>query len=496
MLPQMLHESDTPPVLAGRCNSAVRRARAGASVIFGRLGLWLVVAAAGQAVPGAAAAPEPLVLPMPSGAPQSIDFARDPLVLFDRAAGPSQPFLELVGHAVEVHPAVGVAIASAQASAAVRVQVRAGLFPQIDAALVGDRALARDFGDRTAIVESLRVRGRTDAVVTGEQLIYDFGATGNRIAAANERILAARAEVERVADETALQAVAAWYNVLAYQTLVDLAGAMAARQRDILGDVRSRLAQGLGAGGDVARAEAVLADSEAAAARYERLLAQARARYREAFGTDAPPRLSRSLPPASAAQSLDAATMLAEKSPVVVAARRRAEAARRDWRAAKADGLPRLTAGINGSRYDVFTGSDYEVRGNFALRQSLFAGGRQRGVIAEAGAQARGAGFNADQIAAATERDAAAAFTDVAALSRSTAALGTAYAANRRVRDGYVEQFRVSRGSLIELLRAEEDYFNAAAAYLQGVVELDIARYTLLARTGEMLPVIGIKLVI
>ncbi len=463
------------------------------------LSLWGVARGAillGTATSAAAAEPVALTLPAPSGAPQQIDFAHDPLVTFDRDAVPDPAFLDTLGRAVEAHPAVAAAVAAAQATAAVRVQVRAGLFPQVDAQLVADDALARNFGDRTAVVESLRPRSRTDVVLNGSQLLYDFGATGNRIAAANERILAARAEVEGVAEDTALRAVAAWYDVLAYQTLSGLGAAMAARQRDILEDVRARVAQGMGAGGDVARAEAVLAGTEAVEARYDRLLGQARARYREAFGADAPSHLDRPLAPLSAAHSLDAAEALARRSPAVAAALRRAEAARRDYRAAKADGLPKLTANINGSRYDVFSGSDYEVRGTVSLRQSLFAGGHQRGVIEEANAKARSAGFTADRVAAETERDAASAFSDVAALQRTLATLQTAYAANRRVRDSYVEQFRVSRGTLIELLRAEEDYFNAATRYLQGIVELDVARYALLARTGEILPAVGVKLVI
>lgn len=444
-----------------------------------------------MAVPGAATA---LTLPAPTGTPQSIDFARDPVLGFGRESAPVAPFLEALGEAVGKHPAVSAAVAEQQVTQAVRTQVRSGLFPQVEAELYGARALARDFGDRTAIVESLQPRGRADAVVSAEQLVYDFGATGNRISAANDRIKAAEAEVARVADDTALRAVAAYYQVLGYQTLVELAQAMTLRQRDILGDVRLRVSQGIGAAGDIARAEAMLAEAEAQGARFDRLLGQARGRYREAFGTDAPALLTRSEPPPSGARSLDAAQALSRLTPGVQAALRRAEAARRDYRAARADGLPKLSAGINGNRYDVFSGSDYEVRGTLVLRQSLFAGGRQRGAVDEAAAKSRGAGFIADQTAAESERDAAIAFTDLAASEKIVATLAAAYVANRRSRDSYVEQFRVSRGTLIELLRSEQDYFASAANYLQGVVDRDVARYTLLARTGEILPLAGIKL--
>lgn len=457
-----------------------------------RKGVWWRAVAVAVAI--AAPARAQFVLPPPSGQPQAIDFAGDPLLRFVHAADAPQPFLDAVGHAVERHPAVAAAIADQQATQAIRTQVRAGLFPHVDVQLLGQRALARSFADRTAVVESLQPKARSDAVVTGDQLLFDFGATGNRIAAADDRITAARADIDRVAVDTAIRAVAAWYDVLAYQTLTDLGDAILARQRAILADVRDRARQGVGPAGDIARTEAVVADSEAERSRYERLLGSARSRYQEAFGTDPAPRLTRTVPPPSTAASLVAAQGLAHQTPAVKAALARAEAARRDARAARADGLPRLSAAINGSRYSVFTGGDYEVRGTMVLRQSLFAGGRQRGIIDEAAARQRSAAFTADRIAGEGERDAAIAFTDLAALTRTAVSLETAYVANRRARDTYVEQFRVSRGSLIELLRAERDYFNAATALLQGVTEADVARYTLLARTGELLPAIGVVL--
>ena len=455
----------------------------------------VAVAALLLAAAPAAATPASITLPLPAGNPRAIDFTTDPILGFNRVTAPTQPFLERIGAAVVVHPAVQAAIADSEASQSVRTQVRAGLFPQITAQLVVAHALARDFSTTTTVVESLTPRGRTDAALNGDQLLFDFGATGNRIAAASDRVRAARAEVERIAGDTELRAVAAWYDVLGYQSLVEISIASVTRQRSILVDVRTRVAQGVDAEGDTARVEAVLADTEAQTARFERLLGQARARYREMFGAEPPRHLDRSMPPASQAQSLDAAAALARQSPGLVVALRLAEAARRSARAAREDGLPHLSAGIGATRYNAFTGnSDYEVRGTLVLRQSLFAGGRQRGIIAEAAAQARSAGFTADRIAGETERDAAAAFTDVASLTRSQSVLESAYVANRRARDAYVEQFRVARGSLIELLRAEQNFSAAASNYLQGIIDLDVARYALLARTGEILDTTGVKI--
>ena len=44
------------------------------------------------------------------------------------------------------------------------------------------------------------------------------------------------------------------------------------------------------------------------------------------------------------------------------------------------------------------------------------------------------------------------------------------------------------------MLRAEQAYAAAATAYLSGVIDLDVARYILLVRTGEILATTGVKL--
>lgn len=61
------------------------------------------------------------------------------------------------------------------------------------------------------------------------------------------------------------------------------------------------------------------------------------------------------------------------------------------------------------------------------------------------------------------------------------------YLAARISRDGVAERFRVARGSVFDVLNSEEELFQAAVSYLQGLSELDTNRYVLLARTGGLL---------
>ena len=79
------------------------------------------------------------------------------------------------------------------------------------------------------------------------------------------------------------------------------------------------------------------------------------------------------------------------------------------------------------------------------------------------------------------------------ALKEAQTAIESNYIASRRSRDLLAERFRVSRGTLFDLLAANSNYFGVTTRFVQTMIELDIARYSLLARTGRLLPVLDIK---
>ena len=429
------------------------------------------------------------MLPAPSGAPQSIDPSKDPLLGFVRGTDSSGQFQATVAKAIEQHPRVQEAIAAQREVRQVRAEVRAGTRPQLSVDFTGDYALGRDFSnDPDNIIERSRPNRRADARLIGEQLVTDFGATSNRIRAASSRIRAAEAAVRDVAGDTALEAVAAYYDVLAYQTLVDLGQAFIARHREILENTRLRFQQGYGPAGDVARVEAYVASAEGQVARFERQLAAARARYLEAFGSEAPTRVVRPAPPPTAAKSYEEAIELSRNAPAVARQQAEAEGAQRDYRAARADRFPRVSIAADATKYDVFDDvRDYDIRSRLILRHSLFSGGATTARANQALQRYRQAEFAAERTINEAGRDAGIAFRDLEVLTRQAETLERAYIANRRTRDLFVEQFKVARGSLIDILQAEQDYFESAVAYLQGSMELDVARYVLLDRTGEVL---------
>jgi outer membrane protein, adhesin transport system len=80
----------------------------------------------------------------------------------------------------------------------------------------------------------------------------------------------------------------------------------------------------------------------------------------------------------------------------------------------------------------------------------------------------------------------------VRALEQQLEAVEAAYIANRQARDIIAERFRAARGTLFDVVAAEDEYFEAATAYIQSLTELDAARYILLSRTGRLLEALRI----
>jgi adhesin transport system outer membrane protein len=160
-------------------------------------------------------------------------------------------------------------------------------------------------------------------------------------------------------------------------------------------------------------------------------------------------------------------------------------------RAARADRLPHITVGVNAARYGVIENAgDYDFRGNIALRYRIFGGYGAR--ADQASARARAAGAHADRIREEAGRDAAIAWSDVRALEEQLEAIEASYIASRRSRDVIAERFRAARGTLFDVVAAEDSYFGSATAYIQALTELDAARYVLLSKMGRLLDVLHI----
>ncbi|WP_156139628.1 TolC family protein [Sphingomonas sp. 35-24ZXX] len=434
---------------------------------------------------------QPVSLPAPVSDPLAMDLDTDPLLAIEREVAEKTAFRALLAQALEANPSIREAEARNLEAVAGRNVARSGQLPAGELSVSSFRTLSREFSnDPQNIIERSRARQRTDATISLAQPLFDFGASADRIAAAQQRVAGSEARFAATAEDIGLRAVAAWYELFAMRTLVALGEALDASQQTLGEAIDRRIEEGVAARSDRVRIDGAIAQSQARLAGYRRGQAGAEARFGELLGPPPPTLLRAPVAIALADLQGDQLEQTADSAPIVRAARADADAAARDAEAVRADLFPTVSASIEAGRYGVFeTDIDYDVRARLNVRLRLFGGGDARADQAAARAMADGA--RADRIRQEALRDIRVAASDVRALELQLTALRNSYVAAKISRDVLVERFRVARGSLFDVLSAEDAYFATATAYVQAIVDLDIARYVLLARTGQLLPALG-----
>lgn len=423
----------------------------------------------------------------------TIDPATDPILGLARQHAPTATFRAVIAAAVARSPSIDESLAQQQEAVAARNEARAGQLPVADVSLSTFKIISRSFSnDFDAILESSRPDHRSDAILHVQQSVFDFAAASRRVRAGNARIVAAAAATEDTGTQLALRAIAAWYSVYGYRALVRLGDAFAASQRSLRTGMEDRIRQGYAAPGDLAQIDGYIASADTQLADFRRSLAGAEAQYVALTGAAPPADLARAPEPDLSGLNAQTAAASSASLPAVRAARASAAASRLDARATKADEFPKLSASLDAGRYGIVeTNHDYDIRGTVTLALRLGGGAVER--TAQARARADGADAKARGAEIDAARDAGIAWSDVAALEQAREAIAANYIASRRSRDVLVERFRVSRGNLLDVIGADGNYFSVAARYIQTVIELDTARYTLLARTGRLLPALGIQ---
>jgi adhesin transport system outer membrane protein len=346
--------------------------------------------------------------------------------------------------------------------------------------------------DPNNIIERSRPRSRTDVQLSVNQTLFDFGATSNRIASGTSRIRAAAASIDDTASQIALRTIAAWYDIFTYRSLLAIGRVYQRNQEERRGDFTKRIDGGVNAQVDVARINSSLAGLQTRLARYERAVANAEAQFTQLTGRPAPSDLSRAPFLGKLPTTLDDARIAAIDVPAVRSAVEQAAASRTDAKASRRDNLPYVSAGIDAGRYGVLENPrDYDVRARITIRQRV--GGAYDARQAQVAARANGALARSARIGEEAARDAAIAWTDLQALNRQTVSLEQSYLAARQSRDAIEVRFKFSRGTLFDVIDANDAYFGAAAAYVESLADRDTGHYVLLARTGRLLDALGIN---
>jgi outer membrane protein, adhesin transport system len=396
--------------------------------------------------------------------------------------------------AVQTNPSIGEAAANRRATETELRQNQSVLLPQVrlEASAGPEKLNQRDLRPPVASVplgNDETLYGRKGSVVV-RQLLFDGFTSINEIWRQSARVQAAAARVHERSELIALDTAEAYIDIARYTRLVALAEENVAAHRTILANVDSRFRGGRAGEGDLAQTQERVEAALAALAEFRRSLDDARSKYRNVVGLEpynlrAPGRLA-ALP----ASKDEALAITLARNPTIKAAQGDTDAAKYAFRSTAGAFMPnvslegRLTEGKNtDGNFGAFDSSS----GKVVMSWDIFTGGRDSWRRAETAERyteqtMRHARLQRDANESIDRAWAARTITQdrIAALTRQIAS-------DRRVIAAYSKEYELGQRSLIDLLNAQNQLFNAQVSLISARAVVVFSDYQLLAAMGSLL---------
>jgi adhesin transport system outer membrane protein len=392
--------------------------------------------------------------------------------------------------AVHTHPGVGEAAANRRATESELRQTQSTLLPQVRLeAQTGPEMLNLRDAIPTPSGNNDYHNGSKASLVV-RQLLFDGFASINDIWRQAARVDAAAARVHERTELLALDAVEAYIDVLRYTRLIALAQENVNAHTSILSNVRSRFSGGRAGEGDLEQTTERVQAARVTLTEFRRSLDEARAKFRRAIGVEpynmrVPGRL-----PGMPANKDESLAVALRQNPTLKAAQSDADAARYAFRSTAGNFSPNVSLEgrvTRGKDTDNFTGRFDEVTGKVVMSWDIFNGGRdlwRRNEAAERFEEQsmRHARLQRDTLESIDKAWAARTITNDRILE-----LTREIASGQKVVSAYSKEYDIGQRSLIDLLNAENQLFNAQVSLVSARYVAVFADYQLLAAMGELL---------
>ncbi len=398
---------------------------------------------------------------------------------------------EAVQTAVGSHPSVTAAQDASYASGETVKEQRSAYFPELSANLTGGRM----YGDN-ATSRGLSVTRGAGYSNLGEgsaqltQKVYDWGETGNRVDAAKARLQASDMVVAGTREGIAMRAAQAYVALLRASQIKEAAAANLTTAQDYQTRIAAQVAEGGSDDAELNRANDFLLLAQNAVTDFDGQYQQALADYIEAVGRKPSGALARPGVVAPSATSVDAAIQSAfDSHPQAAAAKQAVVAGDHDARAESTGYLPKVNAQLSylkRDQRDVIGGEATDARAVMKMDWAYSTGGAQIARENRAEFLRDQARAQLDETYRRIERDVRAAWSALDVSRRQLETQSGRRDATARVVDTYKTQYEGGNRSLIELMQAESQAFDARIAYDNADFSVLNAGYALSAAMGNL----------
>ena len=413
------------------------------------------------------------------------------LVLLAAGAGQAETVKEAVERALASNPEALTAEANRRAAGQGLNQARGGFFPTLDLRAEGGPEYTK-----SPIFSGSRSLNRRDGSLTLRQYLFDGFQVTYEVERQTSLVSSATWKVAETRLSLTQRVVNAYLDVLRNEELVRLARETVKAHEAHVEKTRLRLTQGVGPKADVQQAEGRLALATATLVNQEGDLRESRTAYFRLVGRMPeapvkPPSPSGALPP-SIKQALEKA---AAEHPTLKAAQSDVDAAESAAAGSKGTLVPRLDLELNADHnVDVsgIAGTRNDASAQLVMRYNLFRGGADLARTRQLAELQRSAEETLNNARRVVEEEVGRSWTALNTAREALTHLAQRARFSAEVLEAYRSQFELGRRTLIDLLNAENELFQAKSGLSNGEYAVLQSEHRVLASTGELVGVLGV----
>lgn len=396
--------------------------------------------------------------------------------------------------AINTSPEVTARFNAYRAAADAVDVARGGYFPRLDLSASAGRDRDR-VTNRTPQEQSL---SRSGASLTLTQLLWDGLATQNEVGRLGHEKLARYFELLDATEQTALEAARAYYDVLRYRRLVQLAEDSYVQHKSAFNQIQSRFKAGVGRGVDLEQAGARLALAESNLSTELANLHDVSARYQRVVGVapskdmPLPVPLKDGVPASANEASLEAA----RRNPAVSASIETLRATKELLSARESAYQPKVEARFRsgtGKNFDGVRDQRNDTSAEVVLNWNLFNGGSDRARVRQQANLVNQAADQRDKACRDVRQVLAIAYNDTKKLADQLVYLDRNTLAIEKARDAYRQQFDIGQRSLLDLLNSENELYTARRSYANAEFDLGIAYVRVQAALSRLNTQLGLR---
>ncbi|NDY95492.1 TolC family outer membrane protein [Wenzhouxiangella limi] len=329
------------------------------------------------------------------------------------------------------------------------------------------------------------------------QLLWDGGRTGANVEEFDNIQLVRYFELLDSAEQTAVEAMRAYLDVVRFRELVQLARDNLETHQQVYDQVAESVEAGVARAADLEQINGRLALAEANLITEESNLHDVSARYLRIIGDLPPDELREVTLDANLPDNIHDVLMQAyQHNPKYHAALRNISAAGSAIRAQRAERTPRLnlTAAYGVQTRDEFGERENHTDGRIGveLTYDLYTGGRRSSNIDRAVALESSAISLRDRACVDIRQDAQIAFSDVRRISERLPVLNQHRLSSDRVRTAYRQQFDIGERTLLDVLDSENEFFEASRAWTSASYDQTLATVRTLGAMGLLLETLSL----